>query len=242
MFCMFFYFNNVYIRITGEETQTSGSIMANKGRTILTQEEIARWIAYNYKEYFQKYNLSCEVAIVRMVCSALGVGQLSEEDILKFFPVHKNNPELGLVIDDIDGSPIYPDGTINWENYGAHAEVVTKVLTQIFTIYSLADRYTVETASLDDERLKQFLKEDKKCLGAIIWVAAYIDGKQPPVNSFGQVLGEHVQYVSPLLDSKERFMVYDVWPWQNQPFKLYHPLNRNLFKNKVIIIRVKDQI
>jgi hypothetical protein len=55
----------------------------------------------------------------------------------------------------------------------------------------------------------------------------------------GQVLGEHVQYVSPVLSPSGRMLVYDVWPWDNQPFHLFVPFNRDMFDYETLLIMKK---
>jgi len=206
--------------------------------TIVSKEAMLNWVQHNFKNYFQKYKLSCEAAIIRLVCNAFGITNLSEDDILKLFPIHKSNPELGLVIEEIDGDVYNKDGSINWHNYGAHASVAIKVLHQIFQKYHISKLYTLELVNITDSDLKTILKNDTMCLGAIIWVAAYINKKKPPVNKAGQVLGEHVMFAAPKLDPNARFILYDVWPWPNQPFKIYTTMNRELFNNQAIIIRL----
>lgn len=203
---------------------------------ILVQQEISSWVQAHFTEYYQKYYLSCEAAVVRMVSAAFGI-TLSEDEILEIFPYHKSDPGLGLVIESINGRTHYADGSINWSNYGAHAEVVLGVLETIFRDNGLLENYSLEIIQVSDPELRELFKTEQNCLGAIIWVAAYINKKKPPVNDIGQVLGEHVQYVAPVLDAKGRMLVYDVWPWPKQPFKLYRCLNRDLFDNKVIILR-----
>ena len=67
-----------------------------------------------------------------------------------------------------------------------------------------------------------------------------MEKKKPPVNSNGQVLGEHVQFVSPCLDNNGRMVIYDVWPKKNQPFHKYTPINRDLFHWQVILVIRND--
>ncbi|MHB9033785.1 MAG: hypothetical protein ACYC6L_12155, partial [Anaerolineae bacterium] len=88
---------------------------------------IYNWALQHYSEYFQKYYLSCEAAVIRLTLAPLGI-HLSEDQILADMPYHPDDPEKGMVIEDINGSTYNTDGTINWANYGAHAPVVAKML------------------------------------------------------------------------------------------------------------------
>jgi hypothetical protein len=203
------------------------------------KQEVAGWVQDHYTEYYQKYNLSCEAAIIRLVCGIWGIDDLSEDDILDLMPRHPSNPDLGLVMENIQGDVYHPDGTINWGNYGTHAPVVKQTLETIVKNKKLDSLYRIEQKILDNKQLITFIKEEDACLGAIIWVAAYINGDKPPVNGTGQVLGEHVQYVSPLLDSRDRMLVYDVWPWDHQPFHLFVPFNRDMFQYETLLIMRK---
>ncbi len=203
----------------------------------ITKEQAAEWVQEHFTEYYQEYNLSCEAALMRLVCNLLGITDLSEDDILSLLPRHPTDPNLGLVMKDINGSIYREDGSIDWSNYGAHAPVVIATLSKILMDKGYDEVYAFENRTLSDSELIRFLKADNNCIGAIIWVAAYVDGEKPEQNAIGQVEGEHVQFVSPLLDSQSRMLVYDVWPWKNQPFHLAHPFNRELFGNSVIIIR-----
>jgi hypothetical protein len=220
--------------------EQSNSISENREKEKITQEKAAAWVQNHFSEYYQKYNLSCEAAIIRLVCNLLGVTELDEEDILARFPRHSTDPNIGLVMDEIDGNIYNKDGSINWKNYGAHAPVVWKILSDIFTEKRPDSSYAFEIRNLTDQELMSFLTHENNCLGAIIWVAAYADGKKPEQNERGQVAGEHVQFVSPVLDKELKMQVYDVWPWEGQPFHLTHPFNRALFDNAAIVIMNKN--
>ena len=74
-------------------------------------------------------------------------------------------------------------------------------------------------------------------MAAVIWVAAYVgEDEKPEKNALGQVYGEHVQVVAPVLDENGKMVVYDVWPWEDQPFHLWNPLNRDLFDYQTLLI------
>lgn len=202
--------------------------------------EVANWLQENFTHYFQKYNLSCEAAVIRLTCGIWGIDDLDEDDILKLMPKHPSDPDLGLVMKNIDGGVFLSDGSIDWGNYGAHAPVVKKILETILKSRKLDSLYYIQQIHLDNKQLIAFMQREPACLGAIIWVARYINKKKPPVNEIGQVLGEHVEYVSPVLDNKGRMVVYDVWPWENQPFHMLVPYNRDLFDYITLLIMKKN--
>ena len=195
----------------------------------------ADWVASNYASYFQKYALSCEASVVLMACGLFGV-QLDTDQVLAFMPYHPTDPNLGMVMENIQGSDELADGSPNWANYGAHAPVVAETINRLYQLAGLSSRFEAVVVRLDDEALKQRLVEDDHCLGAIIWAAANYYGQIPPTNERGQVLGEHVQWVIPQLDAQGRMQVYDVWPHPYQPFRLDHPLNRSLFNYQAVLI------
>jgi hypothetical protein len=208
--------------------------------TIPGKDEAALWVESHFTEYYQKYKLSCEAAMIRLTCGLLGIRNLSEDDILARMPKHQTNPELGMVMEDINGHIYSDDGSINWKNYGAHLPPVMKTLQSIIDEQKIGLFVAFEDRSINDEDLIRTLKDRSDCIGAIIWAAAYIDGKKPARNKNGLVEGEHVQFVSPVLDQAGRMLVYDVWPWKNQPFHLIHPFNRDLFNYDVILIVKKN--
>ncbi|MBN1409363.1 MAG: hypothetical protein JW969_00865 [Spirochaetales bacterium] len=207
----------------------------------ITREKAAQWIDANYQRFFQKYYLSCEAAISRMVLNMIGIRDLDEDAILESLPRHPTNPDLGLVMKDVSGDIYNKDGTINWGNYGAHADVLHNWFSMITKQNKKDKEYRFEKTFLTNAKLVRYLKSNKDCLGAIIWVAAPINEKKPPRNERGQVLGEHVQLVSPLPDKKGRMVVYDVWPWPGQPFHLYNPFNRDMFDYVVLLIKRIDK-
>ncbi len=201
----------------------------------LRRQEVL-WVDAHHTAYFQKYTLSCEAAATRLSLAPFGV-DLSEDQILAMMPVDAHDPERGLVMQNINGSNRNADGSPNWANYGAHAPVVALVLNQIYQQQGLQNQLSAEVQRLNDEQLIALLQSDVSIVGAIIWVARDIYGKPPPVNNMGQVLGEHVQWVSPLVDSQGYLVIYDVEPWPNQPYHLLHPFNRDLFHYELVLIR-----
>ena len=113
-----------------------------------------------------------------MTLAPFGI-HLTEDQILEAMPFHPDDPELGMVIEDIDGSTYHEDGSINWANYGAHAPVVAKMLAWYLAEYGLDDLITVAIQALDDIELRALIRDDPDLLGAIIWVARGPDGGLP---------------------------------------------------------------
>ncbi|MBN2441009.1 MAG: hypothetical protein JXJ04_06675 [Spirochaetales bacterium] len=206
---------------------------------LLNKDEVARWVQAHFTDYFQHSNLSCEAAIIRLTIGIWGITDLSEDDILALMPTHPSNPELGLVMENIRGDVYFKDGSINWANYGAHPPVVKQTLETILKKRNLDSLYWIDQQKLDNKSLITLIRDNQYCLGAIIWVAAYIDNEKPPINEIGQVLGEHVQFVSPILSKQGRMLVYDVWPWEKQPFHLSVPFNRDMFDYETLLIMKK---
>ncbi|MBN1695945.1 MAG: hypothetical protein JW881_00405 [Spirochaetales bacterium] len=242
----------VSVEVTGREdiaAESAPDIAADRetagsgagGGPLLTKEAVAVWVDAHVTEYFQQATLSCEPAMIRLICGIWGIHDLGEEEVTALMPKHPDDPERGFVMEDISGSVYHPDGTPNWANYGAHAPVVLDTLSRILSEKGLEDMYRVEEVALTDSELRAFIAEEEDCLGAVIWVAAFIDGEKPPANDRGQVLGEHVQFVSPQTDSRGRLLVYDVWPWENQPFHLFTPFNRDMFDYRTIVIMKKEK-
>lgn len=194
------------------------------------------WAEVHHTEYAQEYYLSCEAAVIRMTLAPLGI-HLTEDEILADMPYDPADPEKGMVISDINGSTYNADGTINWGNYGAHPPVVAKMLEHYLAEFGLSDLVKVEVQALTDDDLIQLIRHDTRLIGAIIWVARGPDNGPPPTNERGQVLGEHVQLVAPVLDEEGKMLVYDVWPWPNQPFHQTTTLNRQLFQYRTILVR-----
>jgi hypothetical protein len=223
-----------------EETAEDQPLPSAIEESVRSEEQVAAFLEENFRDYFQKYTLSCEPAAIRLVVAALGITDLDEDQILELLPKHPVNPDIGFVVDDLNGATTNPDGTINWSNYGAHAPVVASAIDRILYDYGLSHRYRTEIRSMKNPELRSFLDEEPSCLAAIIWVAAFIEGQRPPKNERGQVYGEHVQIVSPVLDGTGKLVVYDVWPWQNQPFRIWNPLNRDLFDYQTILIMAES--
>lgn len=74
----------------------------------------------------QQLPLSCEFAAMRMVLAALLGKAPSEEELIGCMP-RAPNPNLGFRGDPA-GYNRFPDGAINWDNYGAYAEAVAWTL------------------------------------------------------------------------------------------------------------------
>lgn len=200
------------------------------------KDYVKAWADVHHPKYAQKYYLSCETAAIRMVLAPLGI-DLTEDEILADMPYDPVDPEKGMVISDINGSTHNADGTINWGNYGAHPPVVAKMLELYLVEFGLSDLVKVEVQALTDDELIQLIRSDTRLIGAIIWVARGPDDGPPPTNERGQVLGEHTQIVAPVLDEEGKMLIYDVWPWPNQPFHQKTTLNRQLFQYRTVLVR-----
>ncbi|NLV73299.1 MAG: hypothetical protein GXY52_01240 [Chloroflexi bacterium] len=200
------------------------------------RNHIYAWGLEHHTEYAQKYYLSCEAAVIRIALAPLGI-HLTEDRILSEIPFSDDDPEQGMVIGDIDGYTHFDNGEINWGNYGAHAPVLAKMFKWYLVEYGMDDLVSVEIQALDDWELRDLIRTDPDVVGVVIWVARGPDGGLPPTNEIGQVLGEHVQWVAPVLDEEGRLLVFDVWPWPNQPFHYETTLNRQLFQNRTVILR-----
>lgn len=197
----------------------------------------ALWLTANYAEYAQEHHLSCEAAVVRLALAVMGDTSLTEDAILAGFPVHPEDPELGMVCADIDGPMRNPDGSENWANYGAHPPVVLSVLRSLMAKLGLDADYRAELEVATDAELAALVRDDPAFTGALLWVAADVGGRAPPFNAIGQVFGEHVQFLSPRLGRGGRLAIFDPLPKKPQPILYAKTLNRDLFGNRVIVLR-----
>lgn len=204
----------------------------------LTQKKtIAPWLAIHHMAYYQKYLLSCEAAMERMILAFCGV-DVEEDSILDQFPKGKN-PESAFVCDNINQGRRTADGTILWDNYGAHPPVVVNSINHWLNWGGRINNYRVTEEQLSDEDLKQLCREDSCFLGAIIWVVGHPErwGENPQKNERGMVLGEHVRFISPQLDKQGNFLVWDPEYHSDLPHHNSTLPTRNNFHNRVVVIR-----
>jgi hypothetical protein len=199
------------VRIVAESAK-AGGIKAEPPRAAAIEKAgVKPWIAANGTRFRQAHTLSCEIAVIRMCLTLLGAGETDENDILKTIPQEGKDPERAFVCDEIDSGRRNPDGSIHWNNYGAHPPVVLAELSRRLSEWGLADRYTIIEARAKDAQLKSLIKTDERFIGAIVWVVGHPDrwGPHPAVNERGMVAGEHVRFIEPALSPEGRFQVWD---------------------------------
>ncbi len=175
------------------------------------KEEVSAWLAGNMNKYKQRYTLSCEIALMRMSLALMGIPELSEDDILSIIPTAGKDPEKSFVCDNIRGGRRNTDGSIHWDNYGAHPPVLEKFLSDEINENGLADNYYIAEMKADDDELRDLMVNNSQFVGAIVWLVGHPDrwGYHPPVNERGMVLGEHVRFLDPVLDVSGNFRLWD---------------------------------
>ncbi len=208
------------------------SIVLNE--PLLTKRDVSTWLFAHEYEYYQQHLLSCEVALIRMTLAIMGVENLDEQSIIDSLPKGKD-PEISFVCDDIDQGRRL-NGTIFWDNYGAHPPVVVQELNTYMDRYGLSDIYTVKEMTLSDEELINMVDLDDEFLGAIVWLIGHPArwGDHPPVNDRGIVLGEHVRFVNPELDEEGKFMIWDPESHPYQPYHLSSLPSRDMFDFRLV--------
>ncbi len=172
---------------------------------------VSAWLAAYMEEYRQAYALSCEIALIRASLGVMGIRDVSEDDILATIPRGGTDPERAFVCDDIQGGRRNADGSIHWNNYGAHPPVVVAELMRWMAERGVADRYVVREMRADDAKFRLFIVNDPSFLGAIVWLVGHPEswGLHPQVNERGMVLGEHVRFLEPALTADGRFRLWD---------------------------------
>lgn len=197
------------------ENIPSGSILYIEGVTpgeeslpkppILKKQKASEWLMYRHQSFYQQHLLSCEAALVRMVLAMEGV-EVTEEEILNQMPGGLD-PENGFVCTNIDQGRRAPDGSIRWNNYGAHPPVVQESIEYWMKSRDKDDFIQIKEQQLTDAQLRELCLNDENFLGAIIWVVGHPDywGTPARINEIGMVLGEHVRYVNPILAANGNF-------------------------------------
>ena len=195
------------------------------------------WLTHRHQSYYQQHLLSCEAALVRLILAMEDV-QAGEEEILDQMPKGLD-PENSFVCTNIDQGRRASDGTIRWNNYGAHPPVLQQSLEYWLDREDREDLIDIEQASLSDEELRRLCREDSDFLGCIIWVVGHPDLWGEPVrkNERNMVLGEHVRYVNPLLADNGDFLVWDPEASSDQPRHYSSFPTRTAFHDRVLIIR-----
>ncbi len=127
------------------------------------------------------------------------------------FPDPVTIPETAFVCDELNGGRKNPDGTVHWNNYGAHPPVVVAELIKRIASANLADKFVAQEGKADDDALRKLIAGNPRFLGAIVWVIGHPGprGTRHVVNERGMVLGEHVRFVEPALASVGRFQIWD---------------------------------
>ena len=175
-----------------------------------SKKEVSVWLSSHMPDYRQKYKLSCEIALTRLSLAIMGVRDVTEDSILSSIP-KGTDPETSFVCDDIMAGRRNKDGSIHWNNYGTHPPVVVRSIESRLQKDGLSGVWTVRELKADDGRLRSLIANDPSFMGAIVWLVGHPErwGERPPVNERGMVLGEHVRFLEPTLDSDGAFRIRD---------------------------------
>jgi hypothetical protein len=148
---------------------------------------------------------------LRLCLGIMGAAPPSEATLLATIPRSGGDPEKAFVCDDIDGGRRNKDGSIHWDNYGAHPPVLVAEIERRLAAAGLSGRYELRDMKADDARLRSLIQGDPRFLGAVVWVVGHPErwGRHPEVNERGMVLGEHVRFALPALAPDGRFRVWD---------------------------------
>ena len=208
----------------------------NLAQPLLSKSQVTTWLFDHESEYFQQHLLSCEAAATRLVLAIMGIRDLDEDTILYSFPWGKN-PETSFVCDNVDEGRRNKDGSIHWNNYGTHPPVIVKALDTYMKMYGLASLYEVKEMSLSDAELKKLAAGNDKFLGAIVWLVGHPErwGTHPAVKN-GIVLGEHVRFVDPELDTTGKFMIWDIEKHPAQPYRSDTIPTRDMFNYRTVVL------
>jgi hypothetical protein len=190
---------------------TAALLCAAGSASALGKADAARWIEARGASYKQEHTLSCEIAAIRLCLGLLGAEIPSESAVLSTIPRGGDDPEKAFVCDDIDGGRRNKDGSIHWNNYGAHPPVLVSEIERRLTAAGLSGGYELREMKADDRKLRSLIETDPRFLGAVVWVVGHPErwGRHPKVNERGMVLGEHVRFVLPLLSPDGLFRVWD---------------------------------
>ncbi len=232
------------------ETIPSGTVLHIFGITpgeeglpeppIQKKDEATLWLTHNHQSYYQKHLLSCEAALIRLFLAMAGIDE-EEEKILKQMP-QGNDPEQSFVCLNIDHGRRGEGGEIIWDNYGTHPPVVKESIEYWLEQNKKDSLYDIREERLSDGELKELCIHDDSFLGAIIWVIGHPTrwGEPARVNERGMVLGEHVRFLNPELDSSGDFLVWDPEVSTDQPHHYTSFPTRSAFDFRVLTIRKKE--
>jgi hypothetical protein len=204
---------------------------------VTDKRSAALWLMHRHQSYYQQHLLSCEAALVRLVLAMQGV-QVGEEEILDHMPKGLY-PENAFVCTNIDQGRRAPDGSIRWNNYGAHPPVVRESIAYWLNSRKRELPVYVEEEQLSDQELRELCMHDERFLGAVIWVVGHPDrwGIPARINERGMVLGEHVRYLNPLLADNGDFLIWDPEASADQPRHYSAFPTRKAFQDRVLVIR-----
>lgn len=184
----------------------------------------------------QELPLSCEIAGMRMVIAALSNHVPSEQELLSCMP-RNPNPYLGFRGDPA-GRNRYPDGRINWENYGAYAPAVAETLNQC-VLEPAGGKF--EAIAMKGTSYKEVADAILEGYPVIVWVSkrqeiieTTIDTPEGPVRL---VFGEHVWVVIGYHEDGT-FEVHDPYPQQNgkQTLRVQSFPNWELFDRMAVFV------
>lgn len=180
------------------------------GKMGVGKAEVSGWIALRGASYRQKYRLSCEIALTRLCLGLMGL-EASEDEILATIPRSGQDPEKAFVCDELGGGRRNRDGSIHWNNYGAHPPVLVAELERRMAAAGISGRYTVRELKANDGELRRLIVSDPRFLGAVLWLVGHPErwGEHPKINERGMVLGEHVRFLEPELAPGGAFRVWD---------------------------------
>ncbi len=198
---------------------------------IAEKAAISAWLLDNHPAYFQRYQLSCEVALARMALAFLGIRSETEDSLYDRLPFG-DDPEFSVVCPDINGFRFdATSGEIVWENYGIHAPVIESLINTVLFEYGLEGRFMARLERLDDAALRLKASEDDEWLGCIFWIVGmqHRFGANPPRNADGLVLGQHVMLMAPELAADGSMVCYDPYANVAHPAYLKETKSRELF-------------
>lgn len=185
----------------------------------------------------QELPLSCEIAGMRMVLAALYSDVPNEQELLACMPRNRN-PYLGFRGDPA-GRNRYPDGRINWENYGAYAPVVAETLNRCVLEPAGGE---FEAVAVKGTSYQEVAEAVLNGYPVIVWISkrqddveeTTIDTPQGPVRL---VFGEHVWVVVGYHEDGT-FEVHDPYPQQNgkQTLRVHSFPNWELFDRMAVFI------
>ena len=185
----------------------------------------------------QELPLSCEFAGMRMVSAAL-LGEAPVEDELIDCMPRDANPYLGFRGDPA-GYNRLPDGSINWDNYGAYAPAVAKALNNC--VFNPAGK-RFKAQAHTDVSYQQVAEAILKGYPVIVWVSrpehAEITTVGTQENPVQLVFGEHVWVVVGYCEDGT-FEVHDPYPKKDgqQAYRVHSFPSWDLFEHMAVFVK-----